>query len=187
MANLQQLHEEVWKGIPGYEARYQVSNFGRVKALPVRLFVRSNNTRLYRGKIKASTKMRNGYMATWLKVDNKKKIVYVHRLIAEAFIPNPDSKPQINHRDGDKCNNKLSNLEWVTAEENAQHAQLTGLANNPKGEDNGRAVLSKEEALKIKTLCQTHTTEEIRLLLGLPKTKRYLIANIRCGRIWKHL
>jgi len=68
-----------------------------------------------------------GYLKIGLNVDLKRKCFFVHRLVAEAFIPNPDNKPEINHKDGNKKNNNVSNLEWVTHSENLQHAVTTGL------------------------------------------------------------
>ena len=67
------------------------------------------------------------YAVTTLTINNKQKHLYIHRLIAEAFIPNPHNKPQINHKDGNPRNNKVENLEWVTAKENMNHASINGL------------------------------------------------------------
>lgn len=68
-----------------------------------------------------------GYKKVILRVDGKRKNLYVHRLIAIAFLPNPEGKPQVNHIDGDKHNNNLANLEWNTRTENMRHARATGL------------------------------------------------------------
>lgn len=100
--------EEIWKDIKGYEGMYQVSNLGRVK-------------RVTTGRILKSGKNRGGYLYVNLckqrVVSNKR----IHRLVAEAFIPNPQNKPQVNHVDEDKTNNRVDNFEWVTATENNNH------------------------------------------------------------------
>jgi hypothetical protein len=107
---------EVWKDICGYEGLYQVSNMGRVK----RLF-KDGKDRVLRGK-----KDKDGYIEVILSGKPIKKYCRLHRLVAEAFIPNPFGKAEINHKDRDKQNNVVSNLEWVTASENVRHTFLTG-------------------------------------------------------------
>ena len=102
---------EVWKDVVHYEGLYEVSNLGRV---------RNKQTQ----KIKAQTSNYNkttnkgGYLTVQLWKNNRSKREYVHRLVAMAFIPNPDHKPQVNHKDEIKTNNEVSNLEWVTCLEN---------------------------------------------------------------------
>ena len=76
---------------------------------------------------KAKTALATGYKIVWMNIKGKQKHYYLHRLIAEAFIPNPDNKPQVNHIDGNKTNNNVENLEWVTSKENVHHAIRTGL------------------------------------------------------------
>ena len=112
--------EEVWKDVVGYEGRYMVSNLGNVKSL------------LYRGHsgehLMSITKHHTGYSIVSLG-KNPKKQGLVHVLVASAFIENPENKPFVNHIDGDKSNNRVDNLEWVTSKENVQHAIRTGLRN----------------------------------------------------------
>lgn len=81
---------------------------------------------------------------------NDKKVFKIHRCVAETFIPNTDNKPQINHIDGNKLNNYVSNLEWVTSQENMRHAFDTGLAYSKKGEDNSCAKLTSEQVRYIR-------------------------------------
>ncbi len=121
--------EEIWKDVPGYEGLYQVSNMGRVKSLE-----RTRNMNLPGHKKPAPVPERilkfgesQGYQAVTLAKDGVNRKIRVHKLVALSFIPNPDRKPDINHKDGNKHNNTIENLEWVTAKENQQHALATGL------------------------------------------------------------
>lgn len=104
--------EELWKDIKGYEGLYQVSNLGRVK-------------RVTTGRILKGSKDSIGYLRVNLHKNNIPSTEKVHRLVAEAFIPNLENKPQVNHRDEDKTNNMASNLEWMTAKENINHGTCT--------------------------------------------------------------
>ena len=108
--------KEEWRPIKGYEGLYKVSNMGRVKSL-------------YYGKERI-LKTRNGlhgYKHVILSKQATKKTSRVHRLVAEAFIPNPMNLPVVNHLDGNKHNNCVFNLEWCTVKENTNHAIKTGL------------------------------------------------------------
>ena len=109
--------EEVWKDIPGYEGLYQVSNYGNVRSLNY------NRT----GQIKELKQcFKNGYCFIPL----RRKNYYVHRLVAEAFLENLENKSEVNHIDGDKYNNHVSNLEWCTRSENEKHKHRIGLASD---------------------------------------------------------
>lgn len=111
---------EKWKFIEGYEDRYLISDKGRIKSLV-------NNNGKRRELIRIPRKGKNGYLYLNLWKDGKCKSKKIHRLVAEHFIKNPNNKPQVNHIDGNKLNNKVSNLEWCTAQENTMHAINTGL------------------------------------------------------------
>ena len=104
--------KEIWKDVVGYENLYQVSNFGNVKR---------------KGKTKNLCKSKNNYYGVKLCKNNIKKYMSIHRLVASAFIPNPKSLPQVNHIDGNKFNNYVNNLEWVSQSDNEKHAYLLGL------------------------------------------------------------
>lgn len=113
---------EVWRDVVGYEGKYQVSNFGRVKSL--------NYNRTGIEKLLCPKKSAH-YLRVTLRNDMGAKDKCIHRLVAQAFIPNPDNKSEVNHIDGDKRNNHLSNLEWVIHSENARHS-VYSLNKNPR-------------------------------------------------------
>ena len=108
--------QEVWRDVDGSDGFYRVSNFGRVKS--------------FHGKCVRFLKLRtvnSGYVMAMLCLGGKSYFKTVHRLVAKAFIPNPDAKPEVNHIDDNKLNNRADNLEWVTHTENMRHAHATGL------------------------------------------------------------
>jgi len=150
------INQEIWKDVKGYEGIYKISNFGRVKSLD-REVAPSNRVPYWRkGKICIQSKSNLGYMTVGFTVNNKKVNKYVHRLVAEAFIPNLENKPQVNHIDCNKENNLINNLEWCTNSENHIHASKNGLNKLHlhrvaySGEENGRSLLTKEQVLEIK-------------------------------------
>ena len=117
---------EEWRDVSGYEGLYQVSNLGRVRSLDR---WRKNGSGEYKqkGRILNQGYTTTGYKQIVLNKDKKRKTLKVHRLVAIAFIPNPENKPNVNHIDGNPHNNNVENLEWCTQAENVQHAINTGL------------------------------------------------------------
>lgn len=113
--------KEIWKPVPEYEDLYEASNFGNIRSSVYRNGGYPKYTVL-KPKI-----VRSGYLMFRLTRDTKQKFTGAHRVVAKIFIPNPHNKPQVNHIDGIKHNNHISNLEWVTSEENQQHAIRIGL------------------------------------------------------------
>lgn len=111
---------EIWKAVEGTNGRYEVSNTGKV---------RSMNYGGHNGVVREMrpTKDYKGYMRVRITRAGKSTTVKVHREIAKAFIPNPQNKPEVNHINGDKTDNRVENLEWVTASENTSHAYNSGL------------------------------------------------------------
>lgn len=114
---------EEWRDIKGYEGLYQVSDLGNVRSLDRRVVNhRSSSTRLCKGQLFSPFDNGNGYLVVSLSMGRKRKNHYVHRLVAEAFIDNPDNKPVINHLDYNTHNNNVTNLEWCTQVENVAHS-----------------------------------------------------------------
>ena len=153
--------EEIWKDVVGYEGYYQVSNLGRVKSLD-RI---SSNGRKIKGKI-LSTKVNTPpyYPRVSLSVNGKMKLVQVHRLVAQAFVynPDPEHKTQVGHKDESRTNNRADNLEWVTPKENSnmpKHIERLSVAlsgeNNPMYGNYGKlssrwkAVVTEETRAKM--------------------------------------
>lgn len=120
---------EIWLPVRGYEGLYEVSDKGRVRSLDRKVIYSTGREVLHRGRILKDTAGKAGYPQVVLTKDKEKKNYSVHRLVAEAFIPNPENKEQVNHIDRNKENNNISNLEWVTHQENADHAVASGYHN----------------------------------------------------------
>lgn len=174
--------EEIWKDIIGYEGLYQVSNLGRIKAL-----IKFNKTsKLYssigyyrKEKILKLESCKNGYLRVALYKNKIKKRFLVHRLVAQAFIINSYNKPQVNHKDGNKTNNNINNLEWTTSKENNIHAHKTGLNKGSYGMVGKKGKLNK----KIKIIEQYNLDNElIKKWYGFNEIQREL--NIPIANIW---
>lgn len=117
--------KEEWRDITGYEGYYQVSNMGRVRSL-TRTFPRSDgSTATYQGR--ELTPSGGPYLHVILSKNNVHNIVRIHRLVAETFIPNPDGLQYVDHIDCNKSNNRIDNLRWCSAAQNARYAQENGL------------------------------------------------------------
>ena len=117
--------EEIWKAIEGYEGKYEVSNLGRVRSLDQQLpFTTRWGTiayRLAKGKMLTARKIHGGYLGVLFKVQGHTEMKLVHRLVAKAFVPNPQDLETVNHIDEDKTNNRADNLEWMSRADNVRY------------------------------------------------------------------
>jgi len=147
----ERVYMELWKNIEGYEDYYQVSNYGRVKALYRHFINEAGHIKKYPEKIlkfDTSTTSNTAYCRVTLSKNHKTKRFLVHRLVAKVFIPNPDLKPNINHINNNGLDNRVENLEWVTHSENMLHAQKQNrlfAAQSKGGQIGGR--ITKERML----------------------------------------
>lgn len=123
---------EIWKFIPSYEGYYQVSNLGNFRSVPRIIKYKNNGTRLYPAKNLLTETTKDNYQRITLMKEGVKQRFQAHRLVAITFIPNPENKPCVNHKDGNKSNNCVENLEWCTPSENTLHAIKTGLIDPSK-------------------------------------------------------
>lgn len=112
---------EIWKDIKCYEGLYQVSNLGNVRSLDRYVTNSLGRVYFYKGEKKSVTDRGNGYYCVGLCKDGKNKIELIHRLVAQAFIPNPNNLPFINHKDENPSHNNVENLEWCTAKYNQNY------------------------------------------------------------------
>lgn len=165
--------EEIWKDIIGWNGLYQVSNLGRVK----RIYLVSKKT-----KILKPSPFIGGYWIATLCNEGRAKKFYIHRLVAIAFIPNPNNDPQVNHKDGNKKNNYWLNLEWNSSKKNIEHSYRFGLAKI--GEKRTSSKLTDNQAKEIKYLNPLLTYIEMSKIYGISIS---VISKIRNGKTWKHI
>lgn len=166
------IYLEIWKDIKGFEGFYQISNIGRVKSL--RRFNAKGN--LLKEKVIHSGINAWGYKVITLHKNCYRKSILIHRLVAEAFIDNPYNKSQVNHKSGDKQDNRITNLEWCTGSENMIHAYKTGLKKLPIGELNPNNKLSITDKHKIRKLkIMGFKVNDIMFLYGISQSEVYKI------------
>lgn len=146
--------EEVWKDIVGYEGYYQISSYGRVKSLPrqiVYFAFGKTQIRMQKGRILKQSTCSSGYPIVHLYLDSERQNVMVHRLVAIHFLEPVEGREFVNHKDGDKENNNVANLEWVTKSENTQHAINSGLLLN-HGENSYLSKLTEDQVKEVISL-----------------------------------
>lgn len=176
--------QEIWKDINGYEGLYQISNLGNVRSMD-RIVTYSNGKKVKtKGKLLKPTIKKNGYCYVSLSKNGEKPKYDVHRLVAKAFLDNPCGYPVVNHIDGCKTNNMVSNLEWTTYEENIKHAFKNGLNKGTRGSINGQAILTESDVIQIKKLLKTMTGREIAKQFNVSESTISLIKN---KTLWKHI
>lgn len=121
------LTQEHWVPIPNYEGYYEISNLGNIRSINRSIPTKSGYLKPEKERIITRRISNKGYLTVTLSKKGQSNTHHVHRLLALAFIPNPDHKPIINHKNGNKLDNSIENLEWATYSENALHAYRNGL------------------------------------------------------------
>jgi len=179
---LADLPGEVWKDIIGFEGYYQISNMGRVKGMH-RPLIRLGRVYKYAcKKLLALTFAGAGYLRIILCKDGVKKSHYVHILVANAFIPNPENKPTVNHKKGIKTDNRATEIEWATRSENTTHAHNTGLIVANFGENAASAKLKNCDIPVIREMLKNgYKARMIALKYNVSNNTIYSIKN---GKWW---
>lgn len=175
---------EEWRPVVGFEGQYEVSDAGRVRRV-ARTIMRSTGSP-YRTKEQLLAQVGSGragrYRGVGFKVARKTNRVFlVHRLVAQAFIPNPDDLPEVNHKDLDKTNNVKANLEWVTGAGNQQHAAALGRFHG-RTNPNARFKLQPEQVDEI--LQQLSTGAMQKDLAAIYGVSPSMISMIKLGQTW---
>lgn len=139
---------EQWKRIPGNREIYEISSSGIIRTTD-RIGARGYHVA---GRILSQHENSNGYLRCNMNIEGKPKSYLVHRLVARCFIPNPEGKPFVNHKDGNKHNNSVENLEWCTKSENELHAHRIGIKKTTplKGELHGGRIFDWDTIRKIR-------------------------------------
>lgn len=169
--------QEEWRDVFGFESRYQISNLGRIKSL--------NYNHSKKPKLLKQSIDKDGYF-TFCAFKEKRFYLKIHRLVAQAFLPNPHNLPQVNHVKGIKHNNCFHSLEWCDAFHNNREALRVGLRVMKKGENAANAKLKEKDVLEIR---QIHKDKKY----GYKETSlkynisRSLVNAIVDRKIWKHI
>ena len=148
---------EVWKDIKGYEGLYQVSSLGRVRSLTHKCSV---SGRVSKGRLLKNTKYAQGYLYVHLSNDGKKLHHCIHRLVADAFIPNPNRLPQVNHKDENPLNNTIDNLEWCSRSYNINYGSRNKKVSDKLTNGNLRSKRTAVYSLDNELLCIYPSTNE---------------------------
>lgn len=182
---------EIWKPVPGWGGLYEASSLGRIRSLPRTITRKDGKPLRIPGQIMLTRPNNRGYPRATLSHEGRRQWYTVHTLIAAAFLPKPDgpigcavNEYHVNHKDGDKTNNRIENLEYVTALENMRHARRTGLL-NVVGIKNGRSKIGPVDVREIRALYDQGTIQaEIALRFGIDQTQ---VSRIIRRESWSHI
>lgn len=181
--------QEIWRDVVGYEGLYKVSNLGNVLSIPRR------GTHLRKEHLLKQYKTKKGYLNVFLVKKCKSFYTGTHRLVAQAFIPNPKNKQQVNHIDGNKENNCVDNLEWVTNQENMDHSWRIGLRNKDKiyksGKDNKLSIKINQYSINGNLIKTWFCLKDVERELGFSPANICACCkhrrNIAYGYIWRYI
>ena len=181
--------EEIWKDIKGFEGLYQVSNLGRVRSLTRNRRGRNNAPNPIQGRI-LKLETLSGYERAHLFKNNKGKYFLVHRLVANAFIPNPDNLPQVNHKDEDKTNNRVDNLEWCTPKYNYNYGTINIRRSQKQLNDKNKSKIVLQYSLDGTFIKEWKSTKDVQRNLGFDNSHiseccRNIIKTAY-GYLWKY-
>lgn len=180
------LEGEIWFDIPDWEEQFQISNKLRVKS---KKRTTTNSLGIVHPVPESiiNPYLQNGYFSFNSKKNGQRKAFLLHRCIATVFIPNPYNKPHVNHIDGIKTNNSISNLEWCTPKENAEHAVKNNLLNIQRGERSGKALLTNNKVFLIRRFIKIYPKAKAAGLARKLKVSSTCVIDVIQNKSWKHL
>ena len=178
------MNQEKWKAIKGYEGLYEVSDLGNIRSIGRYTPARSGSCKFQKGMVRKLSFIPKRYVCATLSKEGVPRTFDIHRLVAKAFIPNPDNLPEVDHKDNNKHNNRVDNLQWISRLGNAQKAVASGL--QPRGDRCSNAVATEEIVLKIRKLYATTVPSQLKLekMFGISRGAIWYIVN---RKTWRHI
>lgn len=177
--------EEIWKDVVGFEGYYRISNLGNLKSVDRIVRVSIASQRIVRSQAIIPHVDYLGYKRVRLCKNGPKFHAKIHRLVCQAFLPNPENKPHVNHKNSNPSDNRLENLEWCTQSENMLHCFREGGRMPKMGSGNGKSKLTEDSVLKIRELFDNGTRKFILAKMFFVDSKT--IRDILLNKTWKHL
>lgn len=179
---------EEWRDIPDYVGKYTVSNLSRVKSLDRNVLCSDERILKIKGRIiSQGINKQTGYLSVSVWKNDKTKRFTTHRLVATAFIPNPENKPQVNHINSNRTDNRIQNLEWCNNSENVKHSYDFGDRESVKGESHFKCKLTNEKVLAIRRLYRLNPKLNRQKLGAKLGVTGMTITGIIYHQTWKHI